>query len=91
VQISVSSRGLTADSGCPIVENSAALALVINQGTAPAIESPGAGDEYKVWVQLVERGIVQNMRRSDLTMRSMATKNGKSKAITAISKHVRAE
>ena len=30
VQISVSSRGSTADSGCPIVENSAALALVIN-------------------------------------------------------------
>jgi hypothetical protein len=34
-------------------------------------------------VQLVERGIVPNRRRSDLKMRSMATKNGMSKVITA--------
>jgi len=52
-------------------------------GNCSCDRSPGASDEYKVRVQLVERGIVPNRRRSDLKMRSMATKNGMSKVITA--------
>lgn len=52
-------------------------------GNCSCHRSPGAGDEYKVRVQFVERGIVPNRRRSDLQMRSMAAKNGMSKVITA--------
>ena len=52
-------------------------------GNCSCHRSPGAGDEYKVRVQLVERGIVPNRRRSDLQMRSMAKKNGMSKVVTA--------